>query len=119
MINRTTWEYFKSLRPEEAFKGKMFDRLTKNQIKKSVLWPLIFKQLQTVRMYTTFTCIESVISQNQGMLWIGKHLKYHLVPLPAVFHLPLDQVATSPVQPSLPFKQSDSYQEYFKFTHIE
>lgn len=33
------------------------------------------------------------------MVWGGRGLKYHLVPPPMPWHLPLNQVAQIPVQP--------------------
>jgi len=37
------------------------------------------------------------------MVWVGMNLKDHLVPIPLSWagHLPLDQVAQSPIQPGI------------------
>lgn len=35
------------------------------------------------------------------MVWVGRGVKYHLVPTPMPWHLPLDPVAQIPIQPGL------------------
>ena len=59
-------------------------------------------------------CIQSVLwtPVNHRMVWVGKDLKDHLVPPPChgQGHLPLAQVAQSPVQPGLePFQGGGSH----------
>ena len=50
-----------------------------------------------------FNVTGALLSQNHRMVWVGRDLKDHLIPAPCheQGHLPLHQVAQSPIQPGL------------------
>jgi len=61
------------------------------------------KRAMTKQNYVQEIKIRISESQNHRMVWVGRDLTYHLVPTPChgQGHLPLDQVAQSPIQPGL------------------
>lgn len=70
--------------------------LKKNRVRRQLLFLCFLGQLLV-------TCLAILIleSWNYGMIWDGRNLKGHLVPIHGQGLLPLAQVTPSPIQPGM------------------